>query len=159
MSRKSIGAALAVAALALAGTASADTAGKPQHGQHDRTIRLVEAGKELQPTFVDTGKPGPSAGDLAIHSDAVLREDASQAGTFRQVCALTDLVGGPFTSTFECTGSITLKDGTIAMEGPFTPSQPESVAAVTGGTGRYRTAQGEIVVRAGADEILVKLIR
>jgi hypothetical protein len=158
MSRKSIGAALAVAALALAGTASADTADKA-HGSHDRTIRLVEGNKELQPTFVDIGKPGPSVGDLAIHSDSVLREDGSQAGTFRQVCTLTDLVGSPFTSTFECTGSITLKDGTIALEGPFTPSQPENVAAITGGTGRYTAAQGEIVVRAEADQIIVKLTR
>ena len=122
MSRKTIGAALAVAALALAGTASADTADK-SHGSHDRTIRLVEAHKDLQPTFVDTGKPGPSVGDLAVARDEVLREDGSPAGTFRQVCTLTDLVGSPFTSTFECTGSIALKDGTIAMEGPFTPSQ------------------------------------
>ena len=158
MSRKTLGAALAVAALALAGTASADTADK-SHGPHDRTIRLVEAHKDLQPTFVDTGKPGPSVGDLAIHSDAVLREDGSQAGTFRQVCTLTDLVGSPFTSTFECTGSITLKDGTITMEGPFTPSQAENVAAITGGTGRYSTARGEITVRAEADDIVVKLTR
>ena len=158
MSRKTIGAALAVAALALAGTASADTADK-SHGPHDRTIRLIEANKDLQPTFVDTGKPGPSVGDLAIHSDAVLREDGSQAGTFRQVCTLTDLVGSPFTSTFECTGSITLKDGTITLEGPFTPSQPENVAAITGGTGRHSTARGEIAVRAEADDIVVKLTR
>ena len=68
-------------------------------------------------------------------------------------------MGGPFTSTFECTGSITLKDGTIAMEGPFSPSQPEAVAAITGGTGRYSTARGEIVVRAKADQILIKLSR
>ncbi len=61
MSRKTIGAALAVAALALAGTASADTTAK-SHGSHDRTIRLVEAHKDLQPVFVDTGKPGPSVG-------------------------------------------------------------------------------------------------
>lgn len=158
MSRKTIGAALAVAALALAGTASADTTAK-SHSSHDHTIRLVEAHKDLQPTFVDTGKPGPSVGDLAIHSDAVLREDGSQAGTFRQVCTLTDLVGSPFTSTFECTGSITLKDGTIAMEGPFNPSQAENVGAITGGSGRYGAAQGEIVVSAEADQIVVKLVR
>ena len=158
MSRKTIGAALAVAALALAGTASADTAEK-SHGSHERTIRLVEAHKDLQPTFVDTGKPGPSVGDLAIASDAVLREDGTQAGTFRQVCTLTDLVGGPFTSTFECTGSITLKDGTIAMEGPFSPSNAENTAAITGGTGRYATARGEIAVRAETDEIIVRLVR
>jgi hypothetical protein len=158
MSRTHIGAALAVAALALAGTASADTAER-SHGSHDRTIRLVEAHSDLQPTLVDTGEPGPSVGDVAVARDEVLREDGTQAGTFRQVCTLTDLAGSPFTSTFECTGSITLKDGTIAMEGPFTPSQPGSVAAITGGTGRYRTAQGDIVVRAEADQIVVRLAR
>jgi hypothetical protein len=158
MSRKYIGAALAVAALALAGTASADTADK-SHGSHDRTIRLVEANKELQPTFVDTGKPGPSVGDIVVARDEVLREDGSQAGTFRQTCTLVDLTGNPFTSTYECAGSIALKDGTITMESPFTPSQPENVAAITGGTGRYTTAQGEIVVRAEADQIIVKLVR
>ena len=87
----------------------------------------------------------------------MLREDGSPAGAFRQACTLVDLVGSPFTSTFECAGSITLKDGTITMEGPFNPSQPENVAAITGGTGAYSTARGEIVVRAEADQIVVKL--
>jgi len=158
MSRLHLGAALAVAALALAGTASADTAEKPRPS-HDRVIRLVEAHTDLQPAFVDTGKPGPSPGDVAIARDEVLREDGSQAGTFRQVCSLVDLAGSPFTSTFECTGSIALEGGTITMEGPFTPSQAESVAAITGGTGQYRGAGGEIVVRAEADEIVVHLAR
>ncbi len=158
MSRTHIGAALAVAALALAGTASADTAAK-SHGSHDRTIRLVEADTQLQPTFVDTGKPGPSVGDIVVARDEVLRENGSPAGTFRQTCTLVDLAGNPFTSTYECAGSIALKDGTITMEGPLTPSQPESVAAITGGTGDYRTARGEIVVRAEADQIVVKLAR
>ena len=158
MNRFHLGAALAVVALAVSSTARADNAEKSPDS-HDRTIRLVEASKDLQPTFVDTGKPGPSVGDLAIHSDQVLHEDGTQAGSFRQVCTLTDLVSGPFTSTFECTGSITLKDGTISMEGPFTPSDDESVAAITGGTGGYRTAQGEIAVRAHDDQIVVKLTR
>ena len=158
MTRMHLGAALAVAALALAGTASADTV-EQSHRPHDRTIRLVEANKELQPTFVDTGTPGPSVGDVVIARDDVLREDGSPAGTFRQVCTLVDLVGGPFTSTFECTGSLALKNGTITMEGPFVAAAPESVAAITGGTGAYKTARGEIVVRAVADQITVKLAR
>ena len=158
MSRTHIGAALAVAALALAGTASADTTER-SHGSHDRTIRLVEANKELQPTFVDVGEPGPSVGDVVVARDDVLRENGTPAGAFRQTCTLVDLTGNPFTSTYECTGSIALKDGTITMAGPFTPSDPESVAAITGGTGDYRTARGEIVIRAEADQIIVKLAR
>jgi hypothetical protein len=157
MSRMHLGAALAVAALALAGTASADTAQKA-HG-HDNTIRLVEAHKELQPTFIDTGNPGPSGGDLVVARDDVLRPNGSPAGTFTQTCTLVALASSPFTSTFECAGSITLKDGTITMEGPFVPAAPEQAAAITGGTGAYRTAHGEIVVRAEADQIVVRLAR
>ena len=157
MTRMHLGAALAVAALALAGTASAVTVEK-SHG-HDRVIRLVEAHKDLQPTFVDTGKPGPTVGDVAIARDEVLGEDGAPAGTFRQVCTLVDLAGNPFASTFECSGSLALDDGTISMEGPFVPTRSEQAAAITGGTGEYRTARGEVVVRSEADEILVKLAR
>ena len=156
MSRAHIGAALAVAALALAGTASADSADKA--GGHDRTIRLAQADKTLQPTFVDTGKPGPSAGDLAVLHDGVQRSGAP-AGSFSQVCTLASLGVSPFTSEFECVGSITLKDGTITMAGPFVPARAEQSAAITGGTGQYRTAHGEVVIRAEADQLLVKLAR
>jgi hypothetical protein len=156
MSRMHIGAALAVAALALAGTASADTGGK-SHG-HDRTIPLAQADKTLQPTFVDTGKPGPSAGDLAVIHDGVVLNSAP-AGSYNQVCTLAALGSSPFTSEFECVGSITLKDGTITMAGPFVPAKAEPSAAITGGTGQYRTAHGEVVVRAEDDQLLVMLAR
>jgi hypothetical protein len=156
MSRSILGAALAVVALALAATAFADSA-KP-HGA-GKTIRLVQADKTLQPTFVDTGKPGPSAGDLAVIHDDVVREDGAPAGSYNQVCTLAALGSSPFTSEFECIGSITLKDGTITMAGPFVPARPEQSAAITGGTGQYRTAHGEVVVRAEADQFVVRLER
>jgi hypothetical protein len=151
MSRTAIGAALAVAALALAGTASAH--------DHGKSIKLVEAHTELQPTFVDTGEPGPSVGDVVVARDEVLRANAAPAGTFRQVCTLVDLAGNPFTSTYECSGSLELTAGTITMQGPFVPAKAEQSAAITGGTGAYATARGEIVIRAEADEIVVELAR
>ena len=155
MSRTTIGAALAVAALALAGTASAHDG--PSHG-HGKTIPLIQADKTLQPTFVDAGTPGPSAGDLAVIHDGVLLNGAP-AGSYNQVCTLAALGASPFTSEFECIGSITLKDGTITMAGPFVPAKAEQSAAITGGTGEYRTARGEVVIRAEADQIVVKLDR
>ena len=156
MSRTTLGAALAVAALALAGTASAHDGG----GYHapDKTIKLVEQTADLQPTFVDAGKPGPSAGDLAVIHDGVTLNGAA-AGSYNQVCTLASLGASPFTSEFECVGSVTLKDGTITMAGPFVPAKAEQSAAITGGTGEYRTARGEIVIRAEADQIVVKLAR
>jgi hypothetical protein len=157
VSKAPIAAALAVAALALAGTASAHD--DASFHAPSKTIKLVEANKELQPTFVDTGNPGPSVGDTVIARDDVLRENGTVAGKFTQVCTLVELGSNPFTSTYDCTGSIALKDGTITMQGPFVPAQPEGTAAVTGGTGEYRTARGEIVVRGEADQIVVRLAR
>ena len=155
MSNRTLAAALAVAALALAGTASADAG----HGHHGHTVKLTEAHPDAQPTFVDTGKPGPTVGDVGVFRDDVLRADGSTAGTLRQVCTLVDLVGGPPTSTFECVGSLALKDGTLTIAGPFVPAAPEQSAAITGGTGAYAAARGEVTVRAVDDSLVVKLAR
>ena len=149
--RRAAGAALIVAALAFAGSAQA---GAHDHG---RTIRLLEADKQVQPTFVDTGKPGPSVGDMVIVRDGVTRTDGSPAGKFNQVCTLVELAGGPFTSTYECTGSFALDGGVVTVQGPFVPSAAEQSAAITGGTGAYRDAGGEAVVKAEADEIVLEL--
>ena len=157
MSRMHRGAAVAVATLALAATASAATVHKSD--THANTINLVEAHKELQPTLVDTGTPGPSVGDLAIARDEVLFENGSPAGTSQQTCTLVDVASSPFTSTFECAGSIALHDGTITTEGSFVPSTPEQDGAIAAGTGAYKTARGEVVIRAKADQIIVKLAR
>ena len=83
----------------------------PHHGHHGHTIKLTEAHPDAQPTFVDTGKPGPTVGDVGVFRDDALRADGSTAGTLRQVCTLVDLVGGPPTSTFECVRrSLALKE-------------------------------------------------
>ena len=146
MSKAILATALAFAGL-VAGSAHAD-------GRH--VIRLTEAHPDAQPTFVDTGKPGPTVGDVAVFRDDVLR-GGETAGAFREVCTVVDLAGGPATSTFECTGSLALKEGTISIEGPFTPAAAEQAAAVTGGTGAYRGARGEVAIRAIDDTFVVKL--
>jgi allene oxide cyclase len=155
--RRTCGAALAIAALGAAATAQADQPAAPAAKPHGKIIRLTEASPTLQPAFADTGAPGPSPGDLAVLHDGVLREDGSPAGSFNQVCTLAELKGGPFTSGFECTGSLTLGGDTITMAGPFTPAATEQTAAITGGTGRFRTARGEIVLRAEDDQLVVVL--
>ena len=158
--RRASGAVLAIAAMAVGGTAYADA---PAHSHaangHAKTIRLLEASETVKPTFVDTGDPGLSPGDVAVVRDGVLRENRAPGGTFNQVCTLVKAAGNPFTSEYECTGSLALENGTITMEGPFVPAKAEQSAAVTGGTGEYRTARGEVVVRSEADEIVVELAR
>jgi hypothetical protein len=65
----------------------------------------------------------------------------------------------PLNSTFECSGSITLADGTISLSGPFVASAPQQSVAVTGGTGEFKTARGEVSIRAEQDQITVRLVR
>jgi hypothetical protein len=150
--RRAAGAVLAVAALAFAGSAQAGSNGHPH-----KTIHLTEASAQLKPTFVDVGDPGPSVGDTVVARDGMLAADGSKAGTFTQVCTLVQVVGGPFTSTYECSGSIELADGTITMQGPFVPTKAEQSAAITGGTGAYRKARGQVVIRAEDDQLVVQL--
>ncbi len=156
--RRASGVVLAIAAVAVGGTAYADDS-PAKSNAHGKTIRLLEASKSIQPTFVDTGTPGLSPGDIVVVRDGVLRENGSSAGTFNQVCTLVKVAGNPFTSEYECIGSLALENGTITMQGPFVPAKAEQTAAVTGGTGEYRTARGEVVVRSEADEIVVDLAR
>jgi hypothetical protein len=161
--RRVLGSLLAIAALALAGTAYAagpDSNGRPsdRHG-HDRTIELVEASEAVQPAFVDLGKPGPSPGDLVVVTDGLLRQDGSKAGVLRQTCTLVEPGTSPLTSTYECSSSFALTEGTIIAQGPFVPSTPEQTAAVTGGTGAFIAAQGEATIRAEADQITIRLVR
>ena len=155
--RRACGVALAMAALGAAATAQADQPDTAAAKMHGKTIRLTEASPTLQPTFVDAGAPGPSVGDVAVLHDGVLREDGSPAGSFNQVCTLVVLKGSPFASEFECSGSLTLGGDTLAMQGPLVPAADEQSAAITGGTGRFATARGEVVLRAEADQLLVRL--
>jgi hypothetical protein len=158
-----LGSLLAIAALALAGSAYASgsdstTSSSAWHG-HDRTIKLVEASEAVQPAFVDLDEPGPSAGDLVVVSDGLLRPDGSKAGVLRQECTLVEPGTTPLTSTYECSSSFALTEGTIVAEGPFVPVAPEQAAAVTGGTGAFVTAQGEAIIRAEDDQITIRLVR
>jgi hypothetical protein len=148
------GGALALA-VALAGNAYANGGG-PDHG---RTIRLVEAGPTAQPAFIDLGPPGPTTGDLVVVKDGLSFQDGSHAGDFDQTCTLLTPGTKPFNSTYDCASSIALATGTITMQGPFDATAPEQLAAVTGGTGVYRTARGDVQIQAVADQITVRLAR
>ena len=147
--RRAAGAVLAAAAIALAGGTAAASAGP---GGGAKTIHLSEATPDIKPAFVDTGTPGASVGDIVVVRDGML-----PSGTLNQVCTLVHVAGNPFTSDYECTGSIALPNGTITMAGPFNATKAEQTSAITGGTGAYAKARGEIVVRAEADEFLVQL--
>src|SRR5262245_37530465 len=129
---------------------SAKSAGK-------RTIHLTEASATPDLATIDTGVPGLSPGDVVVTKDGLLDPQGGDAGTTSQVCTLVSPAATLFTSTFECTGSFVLAGGTISVEGPFVPTADVSVEAVTGGTGEFVKARGQVTIAAEADTIEIEL--
>ena len=91
----------------------------------------------------DTGAAGDSAGDvLTFANDVFDAADATKVGTDQGYCIR--VVAG---SSYECTWTTFLPGGQIVVSGPFYDAK-DSVLAVTGGTGRYRTARGTMELHA-----------
>ena len=95
----------------------------------------------------DTGTTGDSAGDILTFANEVFNaEDKVKIGTDQGVCFRT--VPG---KAYECFWTVNLEKGQITVEGPFLDSG-DSVLAITGGTGEYAGAQGEMGLSAIGSE-------
>lgn len=91
----------------------------------------------------DTGDKGDSAGDILTFANEVFdAEDKNKVGTDQGICFRT-LPG----KAWECFWTISLDKGQITVEGPFYDSG-DSVLAITGGTGEYADANGEMALSA-----------
>ena len=91
----------------------------------------------------DTGAQGDSAGDILTFSNEVFDAgDKTKVGTDQGICFRT-VVG----KAWECFWTISLDKGQITVEGPFYDSG-DSVLAITGGTGEYAEAEGEMALSA-----------
>ncbi|MEU0841841.1 hypothetical protein ABZ370_20565 [Streptomyces sp. NPDC005962] len=131
-------------------------------GGREQVFDLVA--RQTQSSFVDVGTPGPSQGDAFIISGDLL-QGAATVGTFGEVCTLTRV--GPAVDSFDqqCVVTFVLPDGDITIQGliSITAAGPGDInLAITGGTGRYRTAHGFVhAVNASAPDtnVTVHLIR
>jgi hypothetical protein len=144
-----VGAALAGAAVLVQGSVA--SAG-PRHdgdrdGGHDGDTVLAFDVRFSPFNATDLGEPGPSPADLIVFDDALL-VDGTQVGHEVGSCVVVDVSAGPLAS---CTAVITLDgQGTIAFALENSPA-PSKVLAVTGGSGRYRGADGEGVLVENGD--------
>ena len=93
-----------------------------------------------QDTFLDLGAPGPSQGDEFILHDLVFTPDGrTQVGHDGGSCVIFDVAK----SEENCTVTYSLPGGEITVQ--FLNSPPAvKLGAITGGTGRYRTARGQM---------------
>ena len=105
------------------------------------TITLVEHADT--DAVVDLGETGDTAGDQLSFGNPVYDADnAKQVGTDQGFCVRT-VVG----EAWECVWTVTLDDGQITVEGPFFDAA-DSVMAITGGTGAYMGASGQMKLHA-----------
>ena len=127
----------AAAALALLTAATAQAAAH---------IAVVEHASNE--TTVDLGAKGDSVGDMLTFANPVFDSaNKTQVGTDQGYCVRI-VVG----KSWECIWTLILKDGQITVEGPFMDAG-DSLFAVTGGTGKYNGAGGQMKLhpREGKD--------
>jgi allene oxide cyclase len=94
-------------------------------------------------TVTDTGAAGDSAGDiLTFANDVFDADDKNKIGTDQGICFRT--VPG---KSWECFWTLSLQKGQLTVEGPFYDTG-DSVLAITGGTGEYAGALGEMALSA-----------
>jgi allene oxide cyclase len=103
------------------------------------TITVVE---HATTDAVTNGSASDSAGNILTFANEVFdAADAHKVGSDQGSCVRT-VVG----EAWECMWTTFLPAGQITVEGPFYDTR-NSVVAVTGGTGAYRNARGEMELR------------
>jgi allene oxide cyclase len=133
-----------LAATLIPGAFAAGTMAARDAGVADRAktiLHLVE--RHGTETFVDSGRPGDSQGDLLAFSNILYDgNNLKRIGHDQGSCTRT-VVG----ASWECNWTVLLPKGRITVEGPFNDTS-DSVLAVIGGTGAYSSASGQMTLHA-----------
>jgi hypothetical protein len=135
--KRAIAFALLAAAAILVFVVGASAGPSDRHG--GRTISVVE---HATTDAVTNGTAGDDVGNVLTFANEVFnRADTKKVGTDQGSC-IRMVVG----ESWECSWTTFLSKGQITVEGPFYDSD-DSVLAITGGTGAYRNARGEMELR------------
>jgi allene oxide cyclase len=110
-------------------------------GSGGKVIHVIE--HATSDTVTDTGPAGDSVGDvLTFANDVFDASDSTKVGTDQGYCIR--VVAG---TSWECNYTTFLAGGQIVVEGPFYDAA-DSTFAITGGTGAYRNARGQLQLRS-----------
>jgi len=105
------------------------------------TLKLVE--RATSDATAHVGPKPDNAGDVLTFANEVFDAvDKVKIGSDQGFC-IRVAVG----KSYECFWTLTLATGQITVEGPFLDSG-DSVLAITGGTGKYSGARGEMALHA-----------
>jgi allene oxide cyclase len=139
---------MAVAALLVGALAGAfftlHTATPTAQANGQKVIHVIEHAITDTVGDADNGTPSPDAlgNVLAFHNPVFDAADKHQVGTDNGYCIRTT----PGVA-WECNWTIFLKEGQITVEGPYYDNpKHDSLLAITGGTGIYLQAQGQMLL-------------
>jgi hypothetical protein len=112
-----------------------------QQARAQETFTVIE--HATTNTVVDLGDEGDSIGDtLTWGNELYDDQNANVVGSSSGTCWRTHPG-----KTWECTWTNSLEDGSIVVQGPFNDTG-DSTLAITGGTGKYNGASGEMTLHA-----------
>jgi hypothetical protein len=114
------------------------------HANDSQKITVVE--HAITDTVGDVPPKGDSLGDvLAFHNPVFDASDKHQVGHDNGDCIRT--VTGS-NGVWECFWTVFLSAGQITVEGPYYTNGSDSMLAITGGTGAYQEARGQMRLHA-----------
>lgn len=135
---------VAVAALAVAAVAVASGASTP-HITQPTTLQVVE--RPATDTVINTGPRGDSTGDLlTFHNKLYNASNTKVIGSDQGSCIRI----APAQGSWECSWTNFVPGGHITVQGAFFDTH-DSIMTVTGGTGGYRNARGQMLLHARPD--------
>jgi len=146
-----VGAVIAVMALvvgavspALGSSSQGAASTSSGHAGQDQTIRVLAMFTEFDPN-IDVGAPGFSLGDVVVFSGNLLR-NGEQVGRIGVVCTFVSTANQERVEA-QCPTTSILPGGQITTQGTIVNRSLNFTLPITGGSGRYQGAGGQVVSR------------
>ena len=137
--------ALAVGAVSPALGSSSQGAGSTSSGHTDnQTLRVTAVFTEFDPN-IDVGAPGFSLGDMVVFSGNLVR-NGEQVGRIGVVCTFVSTANADRVEA-QCPTTSILPGGQITTQGTIVNRSLNFTLPITGGSGRYQGAGGQVVSR------------
>jgi Allene oxide cyclase barrel like domain len=124
------------------GSSSGGSASKSTGDATGHTIRVIAVFQET--AEIDVGAPGFSLGDEVVFAGD-LRQAGERVGRVGVVCTFTS-AADPSMVQAQCPATADLPGGQITLQGLVT-NRDLRVLPITGGSGRYQGAEGEMFAR------------
>ena len=145
MNRKSFFSTIAIALLAIVFMVGLSVVSSADHIAHAASYTVIHVIEHYNNNvIIDLGPKGDSMGDLNPFADPIYNATNKKQVGYESGSCIRTIVG----KLYECNWTVFLKGGQISVEGPSYDNSANSVLAITGGTGIYRDARGQLNVHA-----------